>query len=186
MHRVCLLAGAAKAVAQSLDSMKGKLSGNAIRVPTPNVSLAILLLDLDSTVSKTELNHFLFKQATYGPYYHQIGYSVNEDAVSTDFVGARSTGVIDSSATIVKGETCCVAHGCSCLAHTLQMDVRFRQPRQPVCVVRQRVRLRVPGDSLGSARRRRRVPHIPSAQHGRSVAAGQAVGAGPVAIASTQ
>jgi glyceraldehyde 3-phosphate dehydrogenase len=51
--------GAAKAVAKAIPELAGKLTGNAIRVTTPNVSMAILNLQLSRSVAKDELNEFL-------------------------------------------------------------------------------------------------------------------------------
>ena len=51
--------GAVNAVAKALPELKGKLTGNAIRVPTPNVSLAILSLELDKKVSIEIVNDYL-------------------------------------------------------------------------------------------------------------------------------
>ena len=51
--------GAAKAVAKALPALKGKLTGNSVRVPTPNVSLAILNLTLDKEVDREEVNEYI-------------------------------------------------------------------------------------------------------------------------------
>src|SRR5690606_36796083 len=57
--------GAAKAVAKALPEMAGKLTGNAIRVPTPNISMAILSLNLEQDTSVEELNDCLRQVALY-------------------------------------------------------------------------------------------------------------------------
>jgi glyceraldehyde 3-phosphate dehydrogenase len=97
--------GAAKAVGKVLPAMLGKLSGNAIRVPTPNVSLAILKLNLKTETTTEELNEFMRKVALHSPLRKQIDYSNSPDAVSSDFVGSRHACVFDSEATIVNGKS---------------------------------------------------------------------------------
>ena len=59
LNMVITETGAAKAVAKALPQLRGKLTGNAIRVPTPNVSMAILKLNLDKPVEKEGLNDYL-------------------------------------------------------------------------------------------------------------------------------
>ena len=60
--------GAANAVSQVLPELKGRLSANAIRVPTPNVSMAILNLYLEKETNLDELNDFLRKTAFHSIY----------------------------------------------------------------------------------------------------------------------
>ena len=103
LNMVLTSTGAAKAVAKAIPELAGKLTGNAIRVPTPNVSMAILNLRLGETTSKSELNEFLRQIALHSAYQQQIGYTVSTEAVSTDFVGSRQASVVDSEATIVSG-----------------------------------------------------------------------------------
>jgi glyceraldehyde 3-phosphate dehydrogenase len=97
--------GAAKAVGKVLPQLLGKLSGNAIRVPTPNVSLAILKLNLKTETNKDELNEFMRKVALHSPLRKQIDYSNSPEVVSSDFVGSRHACVFDSEATIVNGKS---------------------------------------------------------------------------------
>ncbi|PMD04449.1 glyceraldehyde-3-phosphate dehydrogenase, partial [Brevibacterium paucivorans] len=59
LNMVLTETGAAKAVSKALPELEGKLSGNAIRVPTPDVSMAILNLNLDKATTKDELNTHL-------------------------------------------------------------------------------------------------------------------------------
>ena len=81
--------------------MEGKLTGNAIRVPTPDVSMAILNVKLAKPVgSKDELNEVFRQVALNGELRRQIGYSDSHEAVSTDFVGSRNAGVVDALATV--------------------------------------------------------------------------------------
>lgn len=106
LNMVLTETGAAKAVAKAIPALAGKLTGNAIRVPTPNVSMAILNLQLGRDVTLEELNEFMRRTALYSPLQQQIGYTISEEAVSTDFVGDRHACVFDSRATIVNGNTC--------------------------------------------------------------------------------
>ncbi|MDG1311361.1 MAG: glyceraldehyde-3-phosphate dehydrogenase [Porticoccaceae bacterium] len=106
LNMVLTSTGAAKAVAKAIPELKGKLTGNAIRVPTPNVSMAILNLQLARDTSVEELNEFLRQKALHSSLQQQIGYTVSTEAVSTDFVGSRQACVLDSQATIVDGNSC--------------------------------------------------------------------------------
>ena len=101
LNMVLTETGAATAVAKALPELSGKLSGNAIRVPTPNVSMAILNLELESTTSREDLNARLRQESLTGPLRNQIDYIYSYDAVSTDFVGSNRAGVVDGLATIV-------------------------------------------------------------------------------------
>lgn len=106
LNMVITETGAAKAVAKALPELKGKLTGNAIRVPTPNVSLAILNLSLNAEVTKDDLNNSLRQESLDGPLRKQIDYVKSPEVVSTDFVGSRSAGVVDAEATIGNGNRC--------------------------------------------------------------------------------
>jgi glyceraldehyde 3-phosphate dehydrogenase len=106
LNMVVTSTGAAKAVAKAIPELKGKLTGNAIRVPTPNVSMAILNLRLGQQTTVEELNEFLRQKALHSSLQQQIGYTLSSEAVSTDFVGSRQACVIDSKATIVDGNNC--------------------------------------------------------------------------------
>jgi len=98
--------GAAKAVAKALPELTGKLTGNAIRVPTPNVSLAILNLNLGKETSVAEMNAYLRDVSLEGELQEQIDYTNSPEVVSSDFIGSRYAGVVDSLATIVEGNRC--------------------------------------------------------------------------------
>ncbi|MCF2857268.1 glyceraldehyde-3-phosphate dehydrogenase [Pseudoalteromonas sp. SMS1] len=104
LNMVITSTGAAKAVAKALPELAGKLTGNAIRVPTPNVSMAILNLNLDSETTAEELNEFLRETSLYSDLRDQIDYTASTEIVSTDLVGSRYAGVVDSQATIVDGD----------------------------------------------------------------------------------
>ncbi len=103
MNMVLTSTGAASAVAKCLPQMKGKLTGNAVRVPTPNVSMAILNLNLKKDTSVEEMNAFLRDISLYSDLQDQIDYTASTEAVSTDLVGNVHAGVVDSQATIVDG-----------------------------------------------------------------------------------
>ena len=103
LNMVLTETGAAQAVAKALPELEGKLSGNAIRVPTPDVSMAILNLELERETTKEELNRFLRSQSLEGPLAQQVDYIDSAEVVSTDFVGSTSAGVVDGLATIVNG-----------------------------------------------------------------------------------
>ena len=91
LNMVLTETGAASAVAKALPELKGKLTGNAIRVPTPNVSMAILNLRLDRETSLDEINNYVRKMSLHSPLQNQIDYTKSTEAVSSDFVGSRHT-----------------------------------------------------------------------------------------------
>ena len=104
LNMVLTETGAAKAVGKVLPQFDGKLTGNAIRVPTPNVSMAILNLTLGRATSKEEVNEFMRNQALHSSLRNQIDYSASPEVVSTDFVGSRHACIFDAQATIVNGK----------------------------------------------------------------------------------
>lgn len=106
LNMVLTSTGAAKAVAKVIPELKGKLTGNAIRVPTPNVSLALLNLQLCKDTNVEQLNEHMRQTALYSDMQQQIGFTLSSEAVSTDFVGSRQACVFDSQATIVDGKSC--------------------------------------------------------------------------------
>lgn len=106
LNMVITETGAAKAVAKALPELAGKLTGNAIRVPTPNVSLAILNLTLNMGTSVDELNLYLRGMSLESPLQDQIDYTNSPEAVSSDMVGSSYAGIVDSLATIVQGNRC--------------------------------------------------------------------------------
>ncbi|MCC2615428.1 glyceraldehyde-3-phosphate dehydrogenase [Aestuariibacter halophilus] len=101
LNMVITETGAAKAVAKAYPKLAGKLTGNAIRVPTPNVSMAILNLNLAKSTDRESLNAFLRDVSLFSGLQHQIEFTASTEIVSTDLVGTRATSVIDSQATIV-------------------------------------------------------------------------------------
>ena len=106
LNMVLTSTGAAKAVSKAIPELKGKLTGNAIRVPTPNVSMAILNLRLGRSTSVDELNEFMRQKALHSSMQQQIGFTASTEAVSTDFVGSRQACVFDAQATIVDEDNC--------------------------------------------------------------------------------
>ena len=106
LNMVITETGAAKAVAKVLPELTGKLTGNAIRVPTPNVSLAILNLELSEATEVKGLNGYLRDISLNSPLRNQIDFTNSPEVVSSDFVGSRHAGVVDSLATIVQGKRC--------------------------------------------------------------------------------
>ncbi|MDB4000700.1 glyceraldehyde-3-phosphate dehydrogenase, partial [Gammaproteobacteria bacterium] len=103
LNMVITSTGAVKAVAKAIPELSGKLTGNAIRVPTPNVSLAVLVLNLKEEVTKDELNDFLKNSAFSSKYRQIIGYTNSPEAVSTDFYSSPFATIVDSQATIAEG-----------------------------------------------------------------------------------
>jgi glyceraldehyde 3-phosphate dehydrogenase len=94
--------GAAKAIGLVLPELKGKLNGMAMRVPTPNVSVTDLVVELKVNVTVDEVNAAL-KQASEGPLKGILNYT--EDAlVSSDFNGDPASSTIDALSTMVVGD----------------------------------------------------------------------------------
>lgn len=135
LNMVITSTGAAKAVAKALPELKGKLTGNAIRVPTPNVSMAILSLNLKSEVTKEGLNAFLRETALYSPLAQQIDYTASTEIASTDIVGSRHAGVVDSQATIAADRRCVLY---------VWYDNEFGYSTQVVRVMQEMVGIRLP------------------------------------------
>ncbi|OFI39599.1 type I glyceraldehyde-3-phosphate dehydrogenase [Arthrobacter sp. SW1] len=100
LNMVITETGAAKAVAKALPELQGKLTGNAIRVPTPDVSMAILNLNLEKGTTKDEVNTYLREMSLHSGLRKQIDYIDSPEVVSTDFVGSRRAGIVDGLATI--------------------------------------------------------------------------------------
>jgi glyceraldehyde 3-phosphate dehydrogenase len=91
--------GAAKAVSLVLPELKGKLNGMAMRVPTPNVSIVDLVMELDKEVTAEEVNAAL-KTAAEGPLKGILAYS-DLPLVSTDYNGSTASSTIDALSTMV-------------------------------------------------------------------------------------
>ena len=95
--------GAAKAVGEVLPMLKGKLDGMSLRVPTPNVSLVDMVLEVEKPTTKEAVNAVL-KAAALGPMAGNMGYC-DEPLVSVDFVSTAYGGVVDSLLTTVMDKT---------------------------------------------------------------------------------
>jgi glyceraldehyde 3-phosphate dehydrogenase len=106
LNMVITETGAAKASAKALPELAGKLTGNAIRVPVANVSLAVLNLSLTKETNVDELNNYLRDVALHSSLQNQIAFVNSPELVSSDFIGSRHAGVVDSLATIVNGDRC--------------------------------------------------------------------------------
>jgi glyceraldehyde 3-phosphate dehydrogenase len=93
--------GADKAVGKVLPELSGKLTGNAVRVPTPDVSLAILNLSISRTTTKEEVNEVMRDAALQGDLVEQIQFSYSNELVSSDCIGNPCASIFDSPATII-------------------------------------------------------------------------------------
>ncbi len=102
LNMVITETGASSAVVKLLPELEGKLTGNAIRVPTPDVSLAILNLTLSRDTSVDEVNDFLRHTSMHSAMQRQIDFTTSPEVVSSDFVGNRHACIVDGGATIVK------------------------------------------------------------------------------------
>ena len=100
LNMVITETGAGKAVAKALPKLEGKLTSNAIRVPVPNGSLAILNLQLENPASKETINGIVKKYALEGHLVEQIKYGLSNELVSSDIVGEAAPAIFDSNATI--------------------------------------------------------------------------------------
>ncbi len=103
LNMVLTETGAAKAVAKALPELAGKLTGNAIRVPTPDVSMAVLNLTLDKEVTREEVNSLMDQVALHSNLRQQISYIQSPEVVSSDFIGTTHAGIVDGLATIANG-----------------------------------------------------------------------------------
>nr|ACA35006.1 glyceraldehyde-3-phosphate dehydrogenase [Dunaliella salina] len=94
--------GAAKAVALVLPELKGKLNGVALRVPTPNVSIVDLVVQVEKKTFAEEVNN-AFREAAAGPMKNVLAVA-DEPLVSADFKGMDQSTAIDSALTMVMGD----------------------------------------------------------------------------------
>ncbi|MEN9825510.1 MAG: type glyceraldehyde-3-phosphate dehydrogenase [Pseudomonadota bacterium] len=94
--------GAAKAISEVIPSLKGKLNGIAVRVPTPNVSLVDVTFEVEKSVTAEQVNAVL-KSAAEGRLKGILGYST-EPLVSCDFNGSSFSSVVDAEYTTVIGD----------------------------------------------------------------------------------
>lgn len=105
LNMVITETGAGKAVAKALPALEGKLTSNAIRVPVPNGSLAILNLQLRRPVTTDVINAILKQNALEGDLVEQIKYSLDNELVSSDIIGSTAPSIFDSKATITDGDS---------------------------------------------------------------------------------
>jgi glyceraldehyde 3-phosphate dehydrogenase len=100
INMVITSTGAGSAVTKVIPELKDKLTANAVRVPTPNGSLAILSLELAKKTSIEEINAVIKDAALNGDLVNQIYYSFDPELVSSDIIGNTCCSVFDSNATI--------------------------------------------------------------------------------------
>lgn len=101
INMVITSTGAGSAVTKVIPSLQDKLTANAVRVPTPNGSLAILSLELKKETSVEAINELIKNAALDGDLVNQIFYSFDPELVSSDIIGNTCCSVYDSNATIV-------------------------------------------------------------------------------------
>lgn len=105
LNMVITETGAGSAVSKAIPALEGKLTSNAIRVPVPNGSLAILSLQLRVPVTRDAINSIVKKYALEGDLVEQIKYSIDNELVSSDVIGTTAPSIFDSTATIADKET---------------------------------------------------------------------------------
>ncbi|MDB4533300.1 glyceraldehyde-3-phosphate dehydrogenase [Vicingaceae bacterium] len=104
INMVITSTGAGNAVTKVVPSLKDKLTANAVRVPTPNGSLAILNLNVDKETSVEAINEIIRNAALQGSLVNQIKYENDPELVSNDIIGNICCSVFDSNATIVSND----------------------------------------------------------------------------------
>jgi len=101
LNMVITETGAESALKKVLPQLAGKFTANSVRVPTPNVSLAILSMTIDKEVTKEQINDIMKDAALNGALVEQIQYINSNEFVSTDAIGNSCPSIFDSQATIV-------------------------------------------------------------------------------------
>lgn len=101
LNMVITETGAESALKKVLPHLAGKFTANSVRVPTPNVSLAILNLNINKEVTREEVNEIIKRYALQGALVEQIQFAFSNELVSTDVIGNPCPSVFDSQATIV-------------------------------------------------------------------------------------
>ncbi|MBS4057420.1 MAG: glyceraldehyde-3-phosphate dehydrogenase [Bacteroidales bacterium] len=104
LNMVITETGAGSAAAKAIPTLKGKLTSNAVRVPVPNVSLAILTLELKRQVTTEEINTLFLDASLKGTLIEQIRYSNSTEFVSSDGTGDSCACIYDSPATKVSDD----------------------------------------------------------------------------------
>ncbi|MFE3224802.1 glyceraldehyde-3-phosphate dehydrogenase [Nocardia sp. NPDC059228] len=97
--------GAQSAVKKAMPDFQAKITGSSIRVPTPDVSVAILNLQLKRETTKTEVLEYLRQVSLSGPLSRNLDFTAATDVVSSDFIGSRAASIVDANAAIVDGDT---------------------------------------------------------------------------------
>ena len=95
--------GAAKALSEVIPELKGKFDGQAVRVPTVDVSLVDLTLETTKPLSKDAIHAAMKKAATEGPLAGFLAYA-DEELVSSDYIGHPASSIFDSTMTQVMGD----------------------------------------------------------------------------------
>ncbi|MCD6018980.1 MAG: glyceraldehyde-3-phosphate dehydrogenase, type [Bacteroidetes bacterium] len=101
LNMVITETGAESALKKVLPHLAGKFTANSVRVPTPNVSLAILNLNINKEVTRDEVNEIIRNYALNGSLVEQIQYAFSNELVSSDIIGNPCPSVFDSNATII-------------------------------------------------------------------------------------
>ncbi|MFB7382864.1 glyceraldehyde-3-phosphate dehydrogenase [Kitasatospora purpeofusca] len=104
LNMVITETGAASAVAKALPDLKAKITGSSIRVPVPDVSIAILNLQLSRETDREEVLDYLRNVSLTSSLKRQIDFTTAPDAVSNDFIGSRHASIVDAGATKVEGD----------------------------------------------------------------------------------
>ncbi|UNZ19674.1 glyceraldehyde-3-phosphate dehydrogenase [Streptomyces sp. 891-h] len=104
LNMVITETGAASAVAKALPDLEAKITGSSIRVPVPDVSIAILNLQLARETNREEVLDYLRDVSLTSPLKRQIDFTSAPDAVSNDFIGSRHASIVDAGATKVDGD----------------------------------------------------------------------------------
>ncbi|MEU5410226.1 glyceraldehyde-3-phosphate dehydrogenase [Nocardia asteroides] len=146
--------GAASAVAKAMPDFKAKITGNSIRVPTPDVSVAILNLHLAQETTREAVLEYLREASLHGPLSRNLDYTAATDVVSSDFIGSRAAAIIDANATIVEGDTAILyvwydnEFGYSCqVVRTVQFISGIEYPTYPLVTAQAEVREPVAADA---------------------------------------
>ncbi|MFJ9821410.1 glyceraldehyde-3-phosphate dehydrogenase [Streptomyces sp. NPDC101151] len=104
LNMVITETGAASAVAKALPDLKAKITGSSIRVPVPDVSIAILNLQLARETTREDVHDYLRDVSLTSPLKRQIDFTTAPDAVSSDFIGSRHASIVDAGALKVEGD----------------------------------------------------------------------------------
>ncbi|WP_432142832.1 glyceraldehyde-3-phosphate dehydrogenase [Streptomyces sp. bgisy084] len=104
LNMVITETGAASAVAKALPDLEATITGSSIRVPVPDVSIAILSLQLGRETTRAEVLDYLRDVSLTSPLKRQIDFTTAPDAVSSDFIGSRHASIVDAGPTKVDGD----------------------------------------------------------------------------------